>query len=554
VDSPYSRIEQRSGPRGAVVYADGRPLTGPDPASSMPRRLPDLQSVSPQTLFLVISPLQGHGLTEWTAALPISCAVLLVELDPDLAHMQPTIATWKAHRRIVASYSWESAVHSAEQLISRHAIRRSHTVHLTGGSRLQRSQYQDLEAHLRIIIQQYWNNRGTQIRLHRRWVSNLVRNLVRDGAPVDALRARGSRHAILVGAGPSLDHYIALLSRIFSSTAPGDAGRGAGILVAIDTALPALAAAHIQPDFVVTMDSQLANAQDFLPWQWDATAVIADATTHFSIPRRFLPSRRYWFVSRFSDVQLFRDPELRELFNGIPVVPPRGSVAPSAVHILSEIIGVSEILLIGVDFWYRPPKSHADMSSSDRWLKKSTTRIRHRDGHDRAPARPLRETPLRDGTRTWGDAILSDQARIAREVITHASGRVLQVPGPGLDIGAEHIHESAVPAWWTSGASADLCDDLTSNSAVSMTRSTELRTATLEALLRRLRVLENQLESTDPPILDSGLDFVLVDLPQWPLMTLSSQWMSLHRLRILRSVKDYRRRVEASLFGGSAEY
>ncbi|MFW5827059.1 MAG: hypothetical protein ACOCU4_03150, partial [Alkalispirochaeta sp.] len=80
------------------------------------------------------------------------------------------------------------------------------------------------------------------------------------------------------------------------------------------------------------------------------------------------------------------------------------------------------------------------------------------------------------------------------------------------------------------------------------------RTEALHALLRRLRTQEDRLQTDGhPPILDSGLDFVLVDLPQWPLMTLSPQWMSLHRLRILRSVRDYRRRIEALLFRGSPE-
>jgi hypothetical protein len=76
----------------------------------------------------------------------------------------------------------------------------------------------------------------------------------------------------------------------------------------------------------------------------------------------------------------------------------------------------------------------------------------------------------------------------------------------------------------------------------------------LQALLRRLRSEEERLLHTDgPTIIDSGLDFVLVDLPQWPLMTLSPDWMRLHRLRILRSVRDYRRRVETLLFRGSAQ-
>ncbi|MFW5694227.1 MAG: 6-hydroxymethylpterin diphosphokinase MptE-like protein [Alkalispirochaeta sp.] len=562
MDDRALRIEHRSGPAGAVVYAEGRPLTGPDPALSMPRRLPDPRGVLPQTLFLIPSPLHGFGLSPWICDLPISCTVLLVELDPDLAQLQPQIATWPHHRRIVAVTSWGDAVRAADRLISRHASRRVRTVHLSGGSHLHRDAYHELEAQIAAIIQRYWSNRGTQIRLHRRWIANLLRNVALEGSSVEVLRGSGARRAILVGAGPSLDLHLSMLSRLFSSSGPGTADRAGGILVAIDTALPTLAAANIQPDFVVTMDSQLVNAQDFLPWQWDSIAVIADATTHFSIPRRFRTSRRYWFVSRFSEIQLFTDPQLSALFAGIPVIPPVGSVAPSAIHILSNIMGISEILLVGVDFWYRPPKSHAGMSSSDRWLKKATARIRHRDGHDRAPARPVRDIQLQDGTRTVGDAILYDHAQLTRDVVTRSAARIVQVPTAGLDIGAESIPPSEVAAWWnTASSSASGHTPDRSNTPTSTPASvqghpptTAVRVTALEALFHRLRVLEDRLQSdTTPPILDAGLDFVLVDLPQWPLMTLSPEWMSLHRLRILRSVRDYRRRVETLLFRRSAQ-
>ncbi|MEX2443675.1 MAG: 6-hydroxymethylpterin diphosphokinase MptE-like protein [Alkalispirochaeta sp.] len=546
MDETSLRIERRSGPGGAVIYAEGRPLTGPDPASSMQRRLPGPDSVSPQTLFLVLSPLDGFGLEEWASRLPITCGVLIVELNPELARLRPEVATWNDHRHVISTDSWDASVLAADRLIHGHAARRVQTIHLTGGTRLHRQRYRQLEERVNQLIQRFWNNRGTQIRLQRRWVANLIRNPALDGNSLETLRSRGGDRAILVGAGPSLDTHIPLLARMFPTAAGTD--REGGILVAIDTALPALAAADIQPDFIVTMDSQLANAQDFLPWRWDRTAVIADATTHFSIPRRFPSSRRYWFVSRFSEVQLFSDPELRALFRGIPVIPPFGSVAPSAVHILSDILEVAEIILVGIDFWYRPPRTHARMSTSDRWLKKATSRTRHRDGHDRALARPFREVQLKDQTQTWGDAILFDQAQLARETISRMSARVFQVCAPGLDVGAETILVEHVDEWWASGetgASGKAADDDPHRTA---------RIGALHALLRRLRTVEARLQrNDDSTVIDSGLDFVLVDLPQWPLMTLSPEWMHLHRLRILRSVRDYRRRVETLLFRSSAQ-
>lgn len=529
----------------------------------MERRLPDPLTVAPQTLFLILSPLDAFGVAEWISRIPQSCGVLLVEFEPQLAELNPFRSGWSEYRRWEQADSWNAAVHAADELIHRQALRRLQTIHLTGGTRLHRSRYQDLEAHLSRAIHRYWNNRGTQIRLQRRWVANLIRNVVREGLPVTALNGHAGRRAVLVGAGPSLDAHIPLLARLFPPVRQRWSSDARGVLVAIDTALPALAASDIQPDFVVTMDGQLANAQDFLPWQWDQTAVIADATTHFSIPRRFSPSRRYWFVSRFAPVQLFTDPELAPLFAGIPVLPPFGSVAPAAVHILSQLMGISEILVAGVDFWYRPPRSHAEMSTTDRWLAKRVSRLHHRQGHDRALARPTQEVRLKDGTSAGGDAILFDQAQLARDVISRSSSRVFHLPGSGLEIGTEPLSPADVEQWWNTGDVADTPDHRDSPSAAhaadgagatGATRAAGARTEAVRALLRRLQALEENLQRRDrATIIDSGLDFTLVDLPQWPLMTLSPEWMGVHRLRILRSVRDYRRRVETLLLRSSAQ-
>jgi hypothetical protein len=72
----------------------------------------------------------------------------------------------------------------------------------------------------------------------------------------------------------------------------------------------------------------------------------------------------------------------------------------------------------------------------------------------------------------------------------------------------------------------------------------------LEHLRERLIAQEAVLaDAARPLFLDSGLDFVIADLPQWPLMMLRREWVELHRARVLRAVRDYRRRLDASILG-----
>jgi hypothetical protein len=557
------RVEVRSGSGGPVVYLAGHPLTGPDAAASVRRRLPVAGEDSPeQTLYILASPLHAAPLKEWVAALPPASGVLIVELDPELAALPGTALHAVLPPPVRAASSLEAARSNAWGLIRSRALRRVRMISLSGGARLHRSDYARLEAEIAALVQRFWNNRAAEIRLHRRWMANLFRNISLAGVPVDRLRGALPQHALLVGAGPSLDDALPLLREFFPakrrasfSNASGDTlGQRDFALIAIDTALPSLAAAGVRPDLVFAMDGQLANAADFLPWRWDDCLVVTDVSTHFSIPRRVAPGRLFWFVSRFSETALFRDESLHGLFDGIPMVPPRGSIAPAAVQIAAEHLGVADITCVGIDFWYRLPKSHAVMSSADRPARRRGDRLHHRSGHSRALARPWGAVTLRDGTTTTGDAVLVEQARLMAEAVRSSRATVFVVGSRGLEIGGvprslgelrRHLEEDRNRGRASRDAAAE-APLAVGQPAV----AAERRRVALEHLRERLIAQEAVLaDAARPLFLDSGLDFVIADLPQWPLMMLRREWVELHRARVLRAVRDYRRRLDASILG-----
>jgi hypothetical protein len=601
-DTP-SRVEVRTGPEGPVVHVAGRPLTGPDAAASVRRRLTSSGDDSPeQTLYILASPLHAPPLKEWMATLPRASGVLIVELDPELAAL-PGTAPHRAFGPTVETATTPGDARSkAWTLIRSRALRRVRMIGLSGGTRLHRAAYSRLEADVAALVQRFWNNRAAEIRLHRRWTANLFRNLALPGRPVHHLRERLPTRGILVGAGPSLDAALPLLREFFpverrvpgettATAATAAASRADFALLAIDTALPSLAAAGIRPDLVFVMDGQLANAADFLPWRWDECIFVADASTHFSIPRRAAPDRLFWFVSRFSETGLFRDLSLSGLFEDVPIVPPRGSVAPAAVQVAVEHFGMTEITCLGVDFWYRLPRSHALMSSSDRPARRRGDRLHHRNGHDRALARPWVPVTLRDGTRMTGDAVLVEQALSMAETVGSVSASIFVVGEKGLEIGGvprnlaelrEEIEASrgddgsADAEGGTEGGSAATARGSaatergsaaaapgavgTARGSAAAARTTIPGGSHLEAMRTRRAALEHLrdrllrqeailADSARPLFLDSGLDFVIADLPQWPLMTLRRDWVELHRQRILRAVRDCRRRLDASILG-----
>jgi hypothetical protein len=68
----------------------------------------------------------------------------------------------------------------------------------------------------------------------------------------------------------------------------------------------------------------------------------------------------------------------------------------------------------------------------------------------------------------------------------------------------------------------------------------------LRRLNRRLAEQERRLERTTdlPPVIDSGLDFVGLDLAEWYSFLWSAQARRTVLPRVLRSVRDYRRRLD----------
>ncbi|SIQ65229.1 Protein of unknown function DUF115 [Alkalispirochaeta americana] len=521
-----------------AISLGGRRLSGRDGTASFLRRFPT--PLPEQTLLVVFSPLLGEGMTELLGDLPSTTALLLVDFEEDLFHLGShplsKFPPLPCHRCLRAS-SRDEAIRGARRLVEERGLRRVTAVHATGGARLHASAYARLEENLREIVQRFWSNRGTQIRLGRRWVSNLLANACLEQTPLQKVAQSCSfSRAVLLGAGCDLDNHL--------ETARSLQGRGVP-LIALDTALPALAEAGLEPEVIVAMDSQLANAKDLLPWRWDRTTLIADLTVHPTIPRRFLPEQRSFFVSRFGKVSFFSPDPASQVLAGIPVVSPRGSVAPAALDILVRLLGVRTVLTIGIDFHYRLPRTHAHLTAGDRRMRSEMTRLLRRDGNHEYLLRPRRDVLLRTGQPARGDAILADQALQMHHTTTELQRflpdlRVFCLNGEGLETGATLIPTGDLLSRFQESPPAPAMEQAGSETGGPSGQA--LRREALESLLARLRLQEEH-----PGFIDSGLDFVLLDLPQWPLLTTRTEWALLQRERILRSTRDYRRRLERIL-------
>ncbi len=549
-----SRPRLVTGPGGVQVYWKERPLLGADPIQSQRRRTPP--EIKEQTLYLLFSPLLGEGLEDFIRAVPRTSAVLLVEYEDALARLRfnpgaPDIirtAPWAGDHAAVAA--------AAERFISERAIRNVSPLYVSGGARLHRREFEDATEMTTSLVQQHWQNRGTEIRLGRRWVANIWKNAPRLTMDFAALGHLSGTAAVLVGAGPSLDRNLSLIAEAAEADIP---------IVAVDTALPALAAAGLTADIAFSMDGQLVNAADFMPWRWDKTILVADVTTHHAIVRRFPPERRFLFTTRFSQLELLSS----DVTAGFPVVPPRGSVAPSAVEILGRVIGVREILAIGLDFWYRLPRTHATLATHHRRILGESTRVSGNDGPAAWTMRPWKRGTLRDGSSAVVDGVLEAQARQMERLINTSFGggehsreatAFIQPMAQGVPIGGAGVTADEGRRWlakWHGRSSSDsfraggngaYLSAPSSYPSTMMGELQERRRRSVVAYLERIRVQEEILRHPERPLfLDDGLAFSWYDLPQWPLLNHRREWAEAQRHRLLRAVVDHRRRLERAV-------
>jgi len=206
-------------------------------------------------------------------------------------------------------------------------------------------------------------NKNTIKRFGKRWVRNIVKNLLEleSFIPLKAYRGLMEGLPILVlAAGPSLDSilpYVHELSRRF-------------VLVAVDTACKSVKTVDCTPDFVVVADPQYWNARH-LDW-----AVFPES--------RLVSEIAVWpsvFHTKWKHVLLAASQyplgKYIESYVSLELGPIRagGSVATSAWDFARQL-GASTIYMAGLDLAYPNCKSHARASTFEQHALHSATKFK----------------------------------------------------------------------------------------------------------------------------------------------------------------------------------
>ncbi len=190
----------------------------------------------------------------------------------------------------------------------------------------------------------YWRNRLTLAALGSRMVCNLLDNLTLLPQAGDVADLSTELPVVVAGAGPSLDSTLEPLAAL----------RDRFALVAVDTAVPALAARSIVPDLIVALEAQASNLQDFIPARAPAPLLACELASHPSVARLYR-GRLFFFSSAFAPLSIFD--RLREAGILPTPAPGLGSVGVCAAYLALRLTP-GDVYLTGLDFSFPGGRTH----------------------------------------------------------------------------------------------------------------------------------------------------------------------------------------------------
>ncbi|MBO4437940.1 MAG: DUF115 domain-containing protein [Spirochaetaceae bacterium] len=326
-------------------------------------------TVLPQTLVLVFSPLLGYGLKELIERLPQDCSMILIEADEALfkfsnEHIQKLIKDKpNIYNICISSGSALFSLFAQKLLPSFSNFKRCLPIELSGGAQLYRQFYHSLTALIDNAINQFWRNRITLVKLGRLYARNIFKNLGKLPFSSDLKSNSVSKPIVVCGSGLSLESAAAFLQRNSDDC----------FVIAVDNALMPLLSNGIFPDAIIAVESQLAVEKSYIGSAGTKIAIIADLTSRPHV-LNMTGGDISFFISEYEQCNYLE--RIKNVL-GCKVIPPLGSVGLAATEIalfLRKDENVP-IFICGLDFSFKPCKTHCKESPSHRTLLNECSRL-----------------------------------------------------------------------------------------------------------------------------------------------------------------------------------
>ncbi|MGL4524664.1 MAG: 6-hydroxymethylpterin diphosphokinase MptE-like protein [Spirochaetia bacterium] len=398
------------------VFWDDRPLYSQyDPRHGALRGLPTVQDY---TLYFVPSPLLGYGLDTFLSQLPDHSHLLVVEKEPLLKKItEQSMDGWCQEKMSYLFDPNEKDCQNVLKKIEYLNIKDSHYFFVNQGEKIHTQAYRSLFKFCQQAIALQNSNRLTLEKNIDIWLSHLFENLAFFPYSYQMATPKNNDPYVVVGAGPSLENALDDLKKYRKNFR----------LLAVDTALPVLMTAGINPDLVFVLESSHYNIQDFILPQQVSLCLCCDLT---SLPQqaRMPHIQSHFFLTHFAPCQLL-DRLQRSI--GITHLPALGSVGVSALAFaLKQTQG--PILYTGLDFSFLLGKSHARGAYSHTNMLCAWKRTHPNEILMNQLSHPIMAYQTSPGVNVYSDPLLMRYAQMASQ---GDASRIFCLTDLGLSLG-----------------------------------------------------------------------------------------------------------------------
>ena len=204
-------------------------------------------------------------------------------------------------------------------------------------------------------------NKNTLNKFGKLWVKNQIKNLPLLGYKndiSDIFYQFKDIPGIIVSAGPSMELIIPYLKEV----------KDKFLILAVDTALKSLLKEGIEPDIVMSIDSQFWNAKHLEGIKTNKTILVADSSIQSSALRSF-DNRVYFIHSTFPMGKFFESHRMQ-----FPKIASGGSVSTN-IWDFAQKLGLSSTYFIGQDLGYPGNITHYKNSYFELNMLNSSTRL-----------------------------------------------------------------------------------------------------------------------------------------------------------------------------------
>ncbi|MBN1699612.1 MAG: DUF115 domain-containing protein [Spirochaetales bacterium] len=540
---------------GFTVRYKGRYLYSSQRPRELIEKRVDGFELEDRTLYIVPSIGLGYGLDILERKCPASSHVLCIEIDEILMKLyleKGPVGLPDTDRLSVIRTGNPLEVVRYIRRLGTYRFRRVRMLSCSGGYHLYAETYKEMVRLLEEEITTYWKNKMTLLYMAPLWIRHIFYNLVRLHAKPDITVLRDISSlavdlpVLVIGAGPSLDGTIETIKRI----------RKRVVLVAVDTAYGALCEHAITPDFIVILESQIANLKDFVTHRDPGIPVICDVTAH-PATLRFFNGPLYLFSSSFFPVRLLD--RLKAACFLPTQIPALGSVGGAALYVAMRMTD-GPVLVTGLDFGYSDGRTHAKGTPYPLLLNNHTTRFTPLEQlvYGGILKRPLVDVAAKGGGRLLSDLVLRSYA-LEVTYITAGKTNIFDIGKTGMNIGLPLLKddgeidrvlfsprgegktdrpESGVRGGRVHQGPQSVCLFLADEKAC-LDRAEKLLTARLESLIE----CERDFSHEERDILDA-IDYAWLHFPDpLPLPVAEKGFL----FRLLVSVRYYNRLMDRAL-------